>query len=270
MTAPSCANCYAPLPTEHLVEACPACGTPTRNVRFAPADVDRARATWIRVAFISFAVVFVAVPIFQLIGPNVWKLLPESAPVVRGGDDLHTLGGAATEIAPIPAAGLGPLTTFDPLAQVPWFMRLAGTWAPDARLARIELHGVRPDGTMDVSSPASDAYARYELSSATRNSAAVQQRKVVETLLWSAIDIEVKGGVVRASVVNNSNDDRPPAPLSFACTIPRLLALWRVKGLPFKQTYNLELADQRGPRADFVWQSHDWGVPKAGMDCALR
>jgi hypothetical protein len=270
MHLPSCSNCRAVLPEAHLIASCPYCGAPTGHLHVAPADIAKRRSNLTRLGLMIFAAIFVAAPLVQLFRMNVWKKLPDSNPVVHKGDDLHSLGEAATEITPLPTTGLGPLTTFDPIAELPWFMKLAATWTPDARLARIELHGVRADGTMDVATPGSDAFVRYEIASATRNTAAQQQRKVVDTLLWSAIDITLKAGVLRAAVVNNSNEDRPPSPLSFACTVPKLIALWRAKGLPAKEVYSIELDDQRGAKPDYVWQSHDWGVPKAGMDCKLR
>jgi hypothetical protein len=270
MTTPTCRNCFAILPVAHLQTSCPHCGTPTGHVHIAPAEVAERRSNLIRFGLMTFAVIFVAVPIYELIGPNVWKLLPDSAPVLKKSEDLRGLGEAATEITPLPTTGLGPLTTFDPIAQIPWFTQLAATWTPDARLARIEIHGVRADGTMDAATPSTGTFVRYEFASTTRDTAAVQQRKVVETLLWSAIDIELRAGVLRAAVVNNSNEDRSPAPLTFGCSLPKLLEQWRAKGLPIKQTYNVELDDQRGPKPDYVWQSHDWGVPKAGIDCKLR
>jgi hypothetical protein len=270
MPVPTCKNCLALLPSAHTQLICPFCGAPTGNVHVSPADIEQRRSNWIRFGLIVFAILFVAVPFYELIGVNFWQKLPDSAPVVQKADDLHSLGEAATEITPIGTTGLGPLTEFDPLGQLPWFAKLAGTWTPDARLARLDLHGVRGDGTMDVATPGSPNAARYEFASTTRDTAAVQQRKVVETLLWSAIDIEIKAGVIRAAVVNNTNEDRPPSTLVFTCSVPRLLELWRSKGLPAKQIYNMELFDQRGPKPDFVWQSHDWGVPKAGMDCRLR
>jgi hypothetical protein len=270
MAVPTCKNCRAVLPNAHLLTVCPYCGAPTGHLHVAPVDVDKRRNNLIRLGLMTFAVLFVAVPLYELIGVNVWKKIPDSAPVVQKADDLRTLGEGPTEITPLPTAGLGSLATFDPLAEIPRLTALAGTWTADARLARLELRGVKGDGTMDVATPGSDAYARYEFASSSRDAAAKRQRKVVDTLLWSAIDVQLQGGVLRASVVNNSNDDRAPVPLVFACSVPKLLEVWRTKGLPVKGSYHLELDDQRGPNADYVWQSHDWGVPKAGMDCKLR
>jgi hypothetical protein len=270
MPVPTCSNCLAVLPDAHLLASCPYCGASTGTLHVAPADIAERRTNLIRAGLMIFAVLFVAVPIYELIGPYVAKKLPDSVPVVQKADELHSLGEAATEISPIGTTGLGPLDKLDPLAQIPWFSQLASTWTADARLARLDLHGVRRDGTMDLTTSSAGSYVRYEFASATRNTAAVQQRKVVDTLLWSAIDIELKGGVLRASVVSNSNEDRAPSPLSFACTVPKLIDLWRTKGLPAKETYNIELSDQRGPKPDYAWQSHDWGVPKVGLDCHLR
>ncbi len=272
-----CVQCNRPLILVDGIERCPRCGpiaSPLllqvdRAVTPSPTDVRNQLALGWRILLLIFAGLFVFVPLTQLFGVNVFKKIPDVAPVVRKADTLKGLGDLATEITPIEAKDLGPLDRFDPLAHLPWFFDLARTWTPDARLVDIELHGVRPDGTIDASRDQEDRYVRIQFASASRNAAAKQARKVSDSLLWSAVSIEVHG-TVRAVLVNNTSEDRPPSGVVFGCSVSKLIQQWRAKGLPERDTYAIELADTHGPKEDLVWQSRDWGVPKAGLDCRLR
>jgi hypothetical protein len=184
--------------------------------------------------------------------------------------DLHGMGEGFTELNDLEIAELGPLETFDPIAHVPWATTLARTWSPDVRLTGLLLHQVRENGTMDVSAAsAAPDWAKskvtYEFASKGRDVGAKAMIRVSDKPVWSAIDIVVQKGTLRAMVVGNSSDDRDPTPLSFTCKVPQMIELWRTKGLPFKQTYNIDFRDTLSGTPS--WSSGDWGVPALGLDC---
>ena len=62
--------------------------------------------------------------------------------------DLATprTGSHAVDVAP-PPQGYGAV---DPVAQIPWALTIAQGWAEDARLERVDVDRLRPDGTTNV------------------------------------------------------------------------------------------------------------------------
>ena len=88
-----------------------------------------------------------------------------------------------------PASGLA---AFEPVANLPWALALAQRWAPDARLWRIDVERLRPDGTVNV---ADDPHAEVTYRFASpRRVAAFRERANLEPEaqgdfeLWVAVE----------------------------------------------------------------------------------
>jgi hypothetical protein len=184
------------------------------------------------------------------------------------------LGDNFTELRPINLAAFGSIDAFDPLAQLPVATTLARTWSPDARLTSLELQGIAENGKVDLRSAAAGGNsafgvvvrARYQFASKGRDIAAKAMVKVSEKVVWTAIDIILEKGELRAVVSPNSSDDRDPTPITFGCQVPQIIETWRASGLPFRKGYALTLRDTigRGPPS---WTSADWGVPSVDLAC---
>jgi hypothetical protein len=285
MPVPLCSFCSAPLKNIAFGEArCTHCGAmnrldgpqPVTDKRLHKAQSGSSYSKWVRGIGFVVALGFLASILFflrtmqnRLFPPPVAEApLPKYRPA-----DLHALGEPEPEMSPIDPSGLGALEALDPIARLPWFETLARTWSPDARLVALELHGVRALGTLDVGSPAADPYVRYAFASKARADAARRMAKLgaaTPATSWNAIEIVLKRGLMRASVINNPSDDREPAPIVFGCGIPQLVDMWRSRGLGAKEAYNLELDDPRGPKPDYVWRSVDDRLPLIGKDCRFR
>jgi hypothetical protein len=277
---------------------CSFCGAPLRNVAFAEARcaqcgginrIDSEKGTtdqklyrenvgsWysrlVRVLGFVLAAMFFGFLLYFLrqmeykLRPKVYE---EAPPPTYHAADLHDLGDPATDIGPIDPSGLGSLEALDPLGHLLWFENLARTWSPDARLVSLELHGVHALGTLDVGAPAGDPYVRYQFASKARAVVAKRVAKANASLAWSAVDIVLKRGLMKATVVTNASEDRDPIPLSFGCGIPQLMDMWRSKGMSSKEAYNVELDDSRGAKQDFVWKSKDEVMTPIGIDCRFR
>jgi hypothetical protein len=273
-----CSFCSAPLgPTTFGQAQCPKCGSVNRfdvpqtvtDQRLYRENVGSAHSWWVRGIGFVLSVTFCGLLVKYLLG-FVPKVYEEPPPPAYHAADLHDLSDRLMEIGPIDPSGLGSLAAFDPIAHLPWFENLARTWSPDARLVTLELHGVRALGTLDIATPASDPYVRYEFASKARGALAKQMAKTSAAASFSAIDIVLKRNLMRALLVNSASEDRDPAPLQFGCGIPQLIDMWRSKGLAPKATYNLELDDSRGPKPDFLWHSIDLEVSCIGLDCRFR
>jgi len=284
MPVPLCSFCSAPLKNIAFSEArCTHCGAmnrldgpqPVTDKRLHKAQSGTSYSKWVRgigfvvaCAFLGSILLALRTLENRVFPPPVPEApLPKYRPA-----DLRALGEPAPEISPIDPSGLGALEAFDPLAHLAWFETLARSWSPDARLVALELHGVRASGAMDVGSPAADPYVRYAFASKSRADAARRMAKLgaPPATAWNAIDIVLKRGLMRATVINNPSDDRDPAPVVFACGIPQLVDMWRSRGLGAKEAYNLELDDPRGPKPDYTWQSLDERLPHIGNDCRFR
>jgi hypothetical protein len=284
MTVPVCANCSAPLPGTQGEQKCAFCGA-LNVIEHAGVRVSRAPTARVVVGS-GVSPELIAAKLRRLywwIGLMI--LLPTGAtaaafllrstrassaalPVALHPADLHGLGDNFTELRPIDPAAIKPLEAFDPLARLPWATTLARSWAPDARLVNLELRLVPESGIVDLSSSKSDSRVKYQFASKGRDLAGKEMVKVSEKLNWSAIDIVVEKGGLRAVVSGNATDDRDPSPVAFGCTVPKIVELWRAKGLPFRQGYNLSLSDSLGHGRDRpYWTSADWGVPTIDIDC---
>lgn len=273
MTIPVCANCSAPLATAHGEQKCTFCGAlNVVGAREGP-QVKIERVSDTRFGGSGILLIVLGLPALIAAGITLEAMLRRpatAAPPVLHPADLHGLGDNFTELDAIDPKVILPLDAFDPLRHLTWATALARTWSPDARLINLDLTLVRENGTVDVSiATAKDPIrprVKYEFASKGRDVAAKQLTKVSEKIMWSAIDIIVEKGGLRAVVAGNSSDDRDPTALALGCGVTQIVAIWRAKGLPFRQGYSLELSDTigHGPPS---WKSGDWGVPAIDIDC---
>src|SRR5688572_20351386 len=62
--------------------------------------------------------------------------------------DLRAAAGGTYELDAAPPAG--GFAAVDAISALPWALTLAQSWSPDARLERIDVTRMRPDGTVNV------------------------------------------------------------------------------------------------------------------------
>src|SRR5690606_3970027 len=97
------------------------------------------------------------------------------SPSARTTDQLKDLpaGYHALDVAP-PAGGYGAL---DAVAALPWALTIAQAWAADARLERIDVARMRPDGTLNVQDDA-EASVTYRFKSPSKLAAYREQARL--------------------------------------------------------------------------------------------
>lgn len=111
-------------------------------------------------------------------------------------DELRELpsGFHPIDVAP-PAGGYAAV---EAVAALPWALTIAQAWEPDARLERIDVTRLRPDGTVNVQDDG-EAELQYRFRSPSRMAALVEQGRLRESAeagwqFW----VEVKQGQPRA------------------------------------------------------------------------
>lgn len=221
-------------------------------------------ARWV-FGIIGFAVLIALVPL--VMGLFVaWRAVDAVVPAVRTAVDntpaapvrrttaaLKDLprGYHALDVAP-PTGGYSAL---DAVGALPWAVAIAQAWEPDARITRIDVDRLRPDGTINVADDA-EAVLRYRFVSARRAESLRQQARLRSDAeeavgFW----VQVKAGqpqvfadVTRASSLRD--DELPGYPDSLG--LPQLFARPAVRAqaadLPFLKGYLIAL-----PREGWVW-----------------
>lgn len=163
--------------------------------------------------------------------------------------DLSTprSGSHALDVAP-PTQGYGAV---DPVAQIPWALAIAQGWAEDARLERVDVERLRPDGTANVADdPQGSLGYRFlspsriaDLRSRARTSAAAEA--VTE------LHIRVSNGKPRvlflptraAAMRPRGNAPPHPSVLPAVTLVPRLQRDSRYAA-PFLSGYLVHLEDE--------------------------
>jgi hypothetical protein len=116
---------------------------------------------------------------------------------------------------------------FDALASLPWATEIARAWSPDAVFWDLELHGLRTDGTADLTAR-DDFEATYQFASPARRAAAIQLGAVSEKGVPTDLNVEVKASKVRAESLSPQvsylveTAKRPP--LAPECPLARAVA----------------------------------------------
>jgi hypothetical protein len=282
MQARRCHGCAAPLPQaiEGEPYRCPFCGllhdavAPTPGVHVHAGGAS-ARARVPRWLIAVFAVTLLVTLLPGLIGVLfVWlassavtsstaSLEPGAASTMRStlrpGPAARTtanlsdlpLGFHDLEASPPP----GSLGSLDAVQAVPWALAIAQAWQADARLDRIDVERLRPDGTINVLDDR-DATLTYRFRSPGRTEALRQQGRVqADAEAITAFWVRVKSGAVqvygdrnRATTIRH----HVPAPHPEAMSVAELLARPAVRALvtelPFLRGYLIHL-DREG----WVW-----------------
>jgi hypothetical protein len=153
----------------------------------------------------------------------------------------HPLQAAA------PAGGYGAI---DPTAALSWALAIAQAWENDARLERIDVVRLRPDGTVNAADDEQSSVT-YRFRSPTRRRALREQARLSSSAqsaigLWvrvqsgrSDVFVDVRGG---------SGADDATAPHPDAMRIANLVDVAAVrralKGAPFLDGYMIHLEDE--------------------------
>lgn len=258
MQARRCQGCAAPLPdaAPDEVVRCPFCG-----LRHDPQDARAAQAVRIDVApgrrsAPRWVLALVAVIVLATIVPVIvglviaWRAADTATAIytratssstpatsatreaVRTTADLEDLpfGHHALDVAPPP----GGYAAVDAMAVLPWALAIAQAWEDDARLERIDVERLHPDGTINVQDDA-DATLRYRFTSPRRaNGLREQARLRADAEASTAFWVTVKDG--RPQVFADSSraamvrDDTPP-PYPSALGVPELFQRPAVRAL---------------------------------------
>jgi len=177
------------------------------------------------------------------------------------GEEKHTT------IEPIDPTGVvGGLKAFDAIKNIPWAMKLARSWSPDAQLNKIDWRGMPPDGACDLTDEASRV--EYNFGSRARDAAAREMAKVSAKIVWAAFTLSIQRSKISATV-GTYTDMEVSGPVHdpvLECQPGRAVEVWRTMGLPFHRKYNLELNRRRGD-GSFSFECNDWGVKELSSAC---
>jgi hypothetical protein len=148
--------------------------------------------------------------------------------------DPSSRGWMPLEVAP-PAKGYA---AFEAVANLPWALAIAQQWAPDARLERIDVDRLRPDGTLNTQDdPESRAFYRFLSPSLLAEYR--RQADLGKTELKTSLHLNVKMGGVEAASFPQAPGDDPVPPYPELLPMPKILEAIDAKGqLPQKPYYN--------------------------------
>lgn len=275
MKARQCAGCAAPLPDSQpgTTVTCRFCGMvhdPAAPAGHGPAIRVDVRTAPVKIGSGKAAMVLGVIAALVLIPTGIglyvaYRTASEvtravatatsTTPPGRTARRTADLGGLpsghhALEVAAPP----GGFAAFDPVAGLPWALAIAQAWSADARLTRIDVNRLRPDGTVNVTDDA-EAVARYRFASPSkieelRRQAELSARAELPTELW----VQVQRSQPTVTAVRNSasslrqGETLPAHPRVMAST-----ALWtrlasRGYDAPFHNAYLIHL-DREG----WVW-----------------
>ncbi|MFN8012648.1 MAG: zinc ribbon domain-containing protein [Holophagaceae bacterium] len=159
-------------------------------------------------------------------------------------------GWQALDVAE-PPGGAGNL---DAVAAIPWAVSLAQAWRADARLERVDVEKVRPDGLVNARDDEA-ASVMYRFRSPALLEEQRRQMDLGKSDVQAGLFLEVKQGAVRALVtsVHDPREELPPHPASLP-----LKAIFESLGhagkLPAKPFYGGYLIHLE--REGWVWYLH--------------
>lgn len=267
MKARRCQGCGAPLPAAdpHEPVRCTFCDL--LHDRSGPAS-DRVSVSigvpprpaprwvfWLIAAIVLLTIVPTAIGIFvawraaSAVIPAAMTTATDrtpARPVARTTADLRDLPGGhhALDVAQ-PAGGYGAV---DAVAALPWAMAIAQAWDADARLTRIDVNRLRPDGTINVLDDA-DATLRYRFISPGRVEALRQQGRlradaeaVVE--FWVTVNAgqaQVFGRETSATSLRDTALPAHPQAMALPALFSRTAVQRLADGLPFLNGYLIAL-----------------------------
>jgi hypothetical protein len=180
------------------------------------------------------------------LSPTLSRLASETAPVTPQQLKALPAGYHALQAA-APAGGYGAL---DPTAALSWALAIAQAWEADARLERIDVARLRPEGTVNVADDRQSSVT-YRFQSPARQQALREQARLSSsaqsaTGLW----VRVKSGRpdVYVDVRSAAGVDGAVAPHPRAMHVASLLGVAAVRhaldGAPFVDGYMIHIEDE--------------------------
>jgi hypothetical protein len=173
---------------------------------------------------------------------------------------LHETGRKPLDVG-APPGGYGG---FDGLEQLPWAAAIARAWSQDARIDRVDLHHVHPDGVVDAAADP-EAEVLYRFKSPARiagfwQDADTHGKRDCECEFW----VVAKQGQTAVQLITGrpSEGTLPPPPVA-ALTVRKLFERARSR-LPGKPLYDAYLIYEG--RSGWVWYlqtlSHRDNIPQ--------
>jgi hypothetical protein len=275
MKARQCQRCGAPLPEAEGPVTCAYCGMaydPTTAFRPHVA-VKLPPGTGRRVMWILLATAMVPVLAILVVTCGILvtankavdaaktglagsreglkaSILAAAQAKVRPSELTAGRGWQALDVAE-PPGGPGNL---DAVAAIPWAVSLAQAWRRDARLERVDVEKVRPDGLVNARDDAS-ASVMYRFRSPSLLEEQRRQMDLGKSDVQAGLFLEVKQGAVRALVtsVHDPREELPPHPASLPlkAIFEGLDRAGRLPAKPFYGGYLIHLKDD-----GWVWYLH--------------
>lgn len=163
--------------------------------------------------------------------------------------DLRRAAAGVHELDAAPPSG--GYSAVDPVAALPWALTLAQGWETDARLERIDVTRMRPDGTLNVVDD-QDAVLRYRFRSPGRLASLAEQARLTgsaraATSLFVSVERGgLKAQVIEAGATELRRGEVPPHPA--VLPLPKLVAIERVQrllaGVPYASGYLVHIGDE--------------------------
>jgi hypothetical protein len=301
VAAITCSKCGGPLPAGALdtVVTCPFCGTASRIGATGSVVVVRGGAgvAGALVVFVALGiggavlVIGVVLAIFAAGGPQQPTFTPPPSPPavvaapVEPPRPVEPPKITAATIATIDhsnwfdvdSTGMpGGFATVDPATVAPWLDGLARAWATDARLQRVDLTGVRADGTLDLRER-DDWRADFRYFSPARRESHAKLAEVSETPFYTEIRFWIAEGEVRGilDTVGRFDDEAAKATAIVpSCPLPKVFAAWAAD-MPKRPFYDTSLRWRESRNAGWRWELDGDGTSKLpgvdGVSCeAIR
>lgn len=278
MKARQCQRCGAPLPEADGPVTCAYCGMaydptsafrPNVSVKLPPGAGRR--VMWILLATALIPVVAIALVTCGILvtankavdaakaglggsreGREGLKasILAAAKAKVRPSELVAGRGWQALDVAD-PPGGAGNL---DAVAAIPWAVSLAQGWRSDARLERVDVAKVRPDGLVNARDDEA-ASVMYRFRSPSLLEEQQRQMDLGKSDVQAGLFLEVKQGAVRGLVtsVHDPREALPPHPasLSLKAIFEGLDHAGRLPAKPFYGGYLIHLRDD-----GWVWYLH--------------
>lgn len=160
---------------------------------------------------------------------------------------------------------VGAADTFPLQANLDWMLGVVRRWAVDARLDRLSIDHVSPEGKVDLSADGNGVIDARYASPALRDNVA-RALEVTQAPVFSELRLAVSDQRVKAMIGEpfgrSATDAVPPAP-TLGCDLPEVVAAFRAAGVSQRPEYSLLLqwVESSGRKGYWRWTI---GSMKAG------